>query len=64
MTNFFRAFGDALKSLKRNFSVTVASMATVFATILIFGVFLVLATTVNSLVRNVEEQIQGKTVSE
>lgn len=58
MTNFFRAFGDALKSLKRNFSVTVASMATVFATILIFGVFLMLATTVNSLVRNVEEQIQ------
>ena len=58
MSNFFRAFGDAFKSLKRNFSVTIASIATVFATILIFGVFLMLALTVNSLVKNVEEQIQ------
>lgn len=58
MNNLFRAIGDAFKSLKRNFSVTFAAIATVFATILIFGVFLMLAFTVNSLVRNVEEQIQ------
>ncbi len=56
MINFFSAIGGALKSLKRNFSVTLASIATVTATILIFGIFLMVALSVNHLVRNVEEQ--------
>lgn len=56
MTNFFRALGDAGRSLKRNLSVTLASVATVAATLLIFGVFLMLALTINGLVRNVESQ--------
>lgn len=56
MTNFFGAIGAALKSLRRNFSVTLASIATVTATILIFGIFLMVALSVNHLVRNVEEQ--------
>ena len=40
MISFFSSFGKALRSLKRNLSVTLASVATVAATILIFGVFL------------------------
>ncbi len=45
-----------MKSLSRNLSVTMASVATVSATILIFGVFLMLALSINGLVRTVEEQ--------
>ncbi|PKK39743.1 Cell division protein FtsX [Clostridiaceae bacterium JG1575] len=56
MNNFFMGIGDALKSLKRNFSVTLGSMATMMATMLIFGVFLMVATSINHLVRSVEEQ--------
>lgn len=56
MSNLFAPLGTALKSLKRNFSVTLASIATVTATILIFGIFLMVALSVNHLVKNVEEQ--------
>ena len=56
MISFFGSFGKALRSLKRNLSVTLASVATVGATILIFGVFLMVALSINHLVRNVEEQ--------
>ncbi len=56
MRRFFDAIGAAFKSLKRNLSVTLASVATVTATIFIFGLFLMLALGINSLVRNVEEQ--------
>lgn len=56
MTNFFSAFGSAFKSLKRNLAVTLASVATVTATIFIFGIFLMVALSVNHLVKNVEEQ--------
>lgn len=56
MNNYFGSFGKALVSLRRNLSVTLASVATVAATILIFGVFLMVALSINHLVRNVEEQ--------
>lgn len=56
MNNFFGSFGKAFHSLRRNLSVTLASIATVAATILIFGVFLMVALSINHLVRNVEQQ--------
>lgn len=56
MNNFFASFKNAFKSLGRNLSVTLASVATVSATILIFGVFLMLALSINSLVQTMEEQ--------
>lgn len=56
MNKIFDPIAAAGKSLKRNFSVTLASVATVTATIFIFGIFLMLALSINSLVQNVEEQ--------
>lgn len=56
MHKIFDPIAAAFTSLKRNFSVTLASVATVMATIFIFGIFLMLALSINSLVQNVEEQ--------
>ncbi len=41
MHKIFDPIAAAFKSLKRNFSVTLASVATVAATIFIFGIFLI-----------------------
>lgn len=56
MNRLADAFNNAFKSLKRNLSVTMATVATMAATIFIFGIFLMVALSINSLVRNVEEQ--------
>lgn len=56
MNNLLRTIQDAFKSLRRNLATGLASMATVAATLLIFGVFLMLAFSINSLVKNVEAQ--------
>lgn len=56
MNRLVGAIGDALKSLKRNLSVSLASVATVTATLLIFGLFLMVALSVNHLVQDVEGQ--------
>ena len=45
---------DALKSLKRNKTITFASIITVAATLFIFGVFLIVAQTINMGVEYVE----------
>lgn len=69
MSKLFYFIGDALKGLKRNFSVTLASIFTVLLTLFIFGMFMMLAVTTNTIVRNVEEKIEvtvflNKNVSE
>lgn len=51
---------DALKSLKRNKTITVASVITVAATLFIFGVFLLVAQTINMGVESVESKVEIK----
>lgn len=51
---------DALKSLKRNKTITLASIVTVSATLFIFGVFLLVAQTVNMGVESVESKVEIK----
>lgn len=53
-------FLDALKSLKRNRTITLASIITVSATLFIFGVFLLVAQTINMGVQSVEEKVEIK----
>lgn len=48
---------DALKSLKRNKTITIATIATVMVTLLIFGVFILVGLNVGKTV----EEIEGKT---
>jgi cell division transport system permease protein len=52
------SFVDALKSLKRNRSLSAASVATVAATLFIFGVFILISTNLNQVMRGVESQLQ------
>lgn len=49
---------ESLKGLKRNFSVTIASIFTVIATLFIFGIFMMVANTTSAIVRNVEDKIE------
>lgn len=51
---------DALKSLKRNKTITLASIITVAATLFIFGVFLIVAQTINMGVESVESKVEIK----
>ncbi len=51
---------DALKSLKRNKTITFASIITVAATLFIFGVFLIVAQTINMGVESVESKVEIK----
>ena len=51
---------EAFKGLKRNFSVTIASIFTVIATLFIFGVFMMTAKTTSTIVKSVEEKIEVK----
>lgn len=51
---------DALKSLKRNKTITGASIITVAATLFIFGVFLIVAQTINMGVESVESKVEIK----
>ena len=51
---------DALKSLKRNKTITLASIITVSATLFIFGVFLLVAQTINMGVESVESKVEIK----
>ncbi|MEQ8155105.1 MAG: permease-like cell division protein FtsX [Clostridiaceae bacterium] len=51
---------DALKSIKRNKTISLASMATVLMTLLIFGVFLLTALNVNKGVKDIESKIEIK----
>jgi len=53
-------FLDALKSLKRNKTITLASIVTVTATLFIFGVFLLVAQTINMGVQTVESKVEIK----
>lgn len=51
-------FGDAFKSLKRNKTISIASSLTVSATLLIFGIFVLIAVTVNNQVKMVEDMVE------
>ena len=51
---------DALKSLKRNKTITLASIITDSATLFIFGVFLLVAQTINLGVQSVESKVEIK----
>ena len=51
---------DALKSLKRNNTITFASIITVAATLFIFCVFLIVAQTINMGVESVESKVEIK----
>lgn len=51
---------DALKSLARNRTITMASILTVTATLFIFGVFILLAQNINLGVESVESQVEIK----
>jgi cell division transport system permease protein len=52
------SFIDAVKSLKRNRSLSFASIATVAATLFIFGVFLLIQVNLNLVMRGVESQLE------
>lgn len=57
--NTFKHFAvDALKSIKRNRTISSAAAATVAATLFIFGVFLLLILNVNQAIKDVESQVQ------
>lgn len=51
---------DALRSLKRNTTITLASIVTVSATLFIFGIFLIVAQTVNLGVESIESKVEIK----
>lgn len=51
---------DAMKSLARNRTITMASILTVTATLFIFGVFILLAQNINLGVESVESQVEIK----
>lgn len=54
------SFLDAVKSLKRNRSLSAASVATVAATLFIFGVFILISVNMNQVMHGVESQLQVK----
>lgn len=51
---------DAFKSLRRNRTISIASMATVLATLFVFGVFMLAALNINNAVNSVESKVQIK----
>ncbi len=51
---------DALRSLRRNKTITLASIITVSATLFIFGIFLIVAQTVNLGVESIESKVEIK----
>lgn len=60
ISTFKAFFIDALKSLRRNKTISLASAITVSATLFIFGIFLLLALNINENVNNVESKIEIK----
>ncbi|SHK60730.1 cell division protein FtsX [Clostridium cavendishii DSM 21758] len=51
---------DAFKSLKRNTTISIASILTVFATLFVFGVFLLAGLNVSQGIKDVESKVQVK----
>lgn len=51
-------FVDAMKSLKRNKTISIASALTVSATLFIFGIFVLIAVTVNNQVKMIEDMVE------
>lgn len=51
---------DAFKSLRRNKTISLASVITVAATLFIFGVFMLLALTINMGVKSIEDTVEVK----
>jgi cell division transport system permease protein len=51
-------FTDALKSLKRNKTLTLASAATVAAALFILGIFILAGVNVNEVIKNVESKVE------
>lgn len=51
---------DALKSIRRNVTVSTASMATVAATLFILGIFILLTLNINKGILNVESKVEAK----
>ena len=51
---------DALKSIKRNKTVSIASVATVAATLFILGVFLLIVFNVNAGVKELGAKLEAK----
>lgn len=59
--NIFNYFVvDAFKSLKRNKTMSIASIITIFATLFIFGFFVLVGLNVNNGVENLKEKIEVK----
>lgn len=61
--NTFKHFiGDAAKNLKRNRTMSTASVATVAATLFILGVFLMTIVNINQMIKDVESKVEIKVV--
>jgi cell division transport system permease protein len=60
ISSFRYYFTDAFKSLKRNFTTSTASAATVMATLFILGVFILAMVNINKLVSGVEDKVEIK----
>jgi len=60
ISTFRHFFADAFKSLKRNITMSFASIMTVAATLFIFGVFLLLMINANKLMGDLEDKVQVK----
>ena len=60
MSIFSYFLGDAFKSLKRNKTMSLASIITIFATLFVFGVFLLVGLNIDSGVKSVEDKIEVK----
>ena len=58
ISSFRYLFFDALKSLKRNKSLSTASIATVAATLFIFGIFMLLSVNMGLAINGVESQLE------
>lgn len=58
ISTFKYFISDAFKSLKRNSTISIASVATVLATLFVFGVFLLTALNINLGVKDVESKVQ------
>ncbi len=56
------SFIDALKSVKRNRSLSGASVATVAATLFIFGIFMLISVNMNLAIKGVESQLEIRVV--
>ena len=60
ISSFKYSLSDAVKSLKRNRSLTTASIATVMATLLIMGVFLLVTENLKLAINGISSQLQVK----